>query len=215
MKLIKILYCSVFYAININNVVISYPVRDENRLRQWLQNIGRPNWQPPEGHRVCSLHFASDCIFIHNDRKRLRDDAVPTVFGKRCIMSSPLSASASPVTSTCDKAATGASSLSAYQWHSSQRAVSLWSGRAIRTLPACCLTKWCSSGTEGWDEWWAVEPVSGNQISWWPHRSLSQHPGHMRNCWAKISGHAAQHAVRWYTSVFVVFCTHIWICINM
>jgi len=89
--------------------VISYPVRDECRLQQWLQNIGRPNLQPREGHRVCSLHFTSDCIINHDDCKQLKKDAVPTVFGKRCIHA-PQSADHSAPTS-CSEAAIASFSL--------------------------------------------------------------------------------------------------------
>ena len=78
-------------------------------------NIGRPDWKPGEGHRVCSLHFTSDCIFIHNDCRRLKYNAVPTVFSERCMRSSQpadLSPPASPLDLSCKKAATAASPLS-------------------------------------------------------------------------------------------------------
>lgn len=75
---------------------------------------------------MCSLHFTTDCIFLLDDRKCLRGDAVPTVFVDaiptvfiECfVQSSEFVDLSSPLTSTCDTD-TAASSLStALQWQS-------------------------------------------------------------------------------------------------
>lgn len=45
--------CQCFFAVICNR----FPLRDANRLRQWLRNVRRINWTPSESSRLCSVHF--------------------------------------------------------------------------------------------------------------------------------------------------------------
>lgn len=45
--------CQYFFAVICNR----FPLRDANRLRQWLRNVRRINWTPSESSRLCSVHF--------------------------------------------------------------------------------------------------------------------------------------------------------------
>ncbi|KAK3916376.1 Transposable element P transposase [Frankliniella fusca] len=54
--------------------LFTYP-KDEARLITWLKNIGKPDWTPYNGARLCKLHF-SDSALAPN-RIHLLRDAVP------------------------------------------------------------------------------------------------------------------------------------------
>ncbi|CAL8290176.1 unnamed protein product [Gadus morhua 'NCC'] len=56
----------------------SPPLRQKERLRQWLKNINRMSWVPNVCSRLCACHFTEDCFTIN---RRLKPDAVPTLFG--------------------------------------------------------------------------------------------------------------------------------------
>ncbi|KAL1250164.1 hypothetical protein QQF64_021169 [Cirrhinus molitorella] len=49
-------------------------------LKQWLENIGRDDFQPRKHMVICSLHFTPDCFSGLGNRKNLLWNAVPTLF---------------------------------------------------------------------------------------------------------------------------------------
>ncbi|XP_068587910.1 peroxynitrite isomerase THAP4-like isoform X2 [Cebidichthys violaceus] len=58
-----------------------FPHHDEARMRLWVSNVKRKNWEPSANSRICALHFTRECF--HSDpgrRRRLIGTAVPTVF---------------------------------------------------------------------------------------------------------------------------------------
>ncbi|XP_034745004.1 THAP domain-containing protein 1-like [Etheostoma cragini] len=57
-----------------------FPMKDKDRLQQWIHNVKRKSWTPNKHSRLCCLHFTQDC-FIHGyGRVTLKPDAVPTIF---------------------------------------------------------------------------------------------------------------------------------------
>lgn len=61
--------------------LFAFPVGQERR-RRWTVNSGRGNWTPTAGSRLCEKHF-NESQFEANRRdgwRKLRPDAVPTVF---------------------------------------------------------------------------------------------------------------------------------------
>ena len=72
----------------------SYRLRNEALLQKWTKNNPRKNFIPTRNSKLCNLHFKdSDFIMSSTDsnkrrnknakvliKRRLRDDAVPTIF---------------------------------------------------------------------------------------------------------------------------------------
>ncbi|XP_062412537.1 uncharacterized protein LOC134102456 [Sardina pilchardus] len=57
-----------------------FPLKQNDRLQLWLQRIGRPDWTPKAGSRLCSIHFEEDCFYTTPDgRVHLKDTAVPSI----------------------------------------------------------------------------------------------------------------------------------------
>ncbi|XP_036388723.1 THAP domain-containing protein 3 [Megalops cyprinoides] len=57
-----------------------FPFSKPSVLKQWLDNIGREDFQPKRHMVICSHHFTSDCFSGLGNRKNLLWNAVPTVF---------------------------------------------------------------------------------------------------------------------------------------
>lgn len=58
-----------------------FPLRERDRLKRWLENIGRPWWLPSSYDRICSLHFERHFLINRlNQTMVLRENAVPTIF---------------------------------------------------------------------------------------------------------------------------------------
>ncbi|KAG7472219.1 hypothetical protein MATL_G00106530 [Megalops atlanticus] len=57
-----------------------FPFSKPSVLKQWLDNIGREDFQPKRHMVICSHHFTPDCFSGLGNRKNLLWNAVPTVF---------------------------------------------------------------------------------------------------------------------------------------
>ncbi|XP_056589252.1 THAP domain-containing protein 3 isoform X2 [Triplophysa dalaica] len=57
-----------------------FPFSKPSVLKQWLDNIGRENFNPKKHMVVCSLHFTPECFSGFGNRKNLLWNAVPTLF---------------------------------------------------------------------------------------------------------------------------------------
>lgn len=52
-----------------------------SRRKRWLSNLKRDKWQPTDFSRLCEVHFETDQFELGpSGRKRLKGDAVPTIF---------------------------------------------------------------------------------------------------------------------------------------
>ncbi|XP_064601179.1 THAP domain-containing protein 1-like [Liolophura sinensis] len=77
----------------------AFPLRNEELLKQWRHNLGRPDFTPTKASKLCSAHFLPSCFkedvygkygitltTADKNRKRprvLTEDAVPTEFVRR------------------------------------------------------------------------------------------------------------------------------------
>ncbi|KAK9521987.1 hypothetical protein VZT92_018487 [Zoarces viviparus] len=58
-----------------------FPQHHAARLRLWVANVKRRNWEPSANSRLCALHFTTECFHsAPGRRRRLKATAVPTVF---------------------------------------------------------------------------------------------------------------------------------------
>lgn len=60
-----------------------FPLKDSNRLRQWLINLQRDNFEPSEHSVLCSEHFNAEDFEYYtpsNKRRVLKPDTVPNKF---------------------------------------------------------------------------------------------------------------------------------------
>lgn len=58
-------------------------MNDELRLKKWIHAVRRNNFKPTKSTKLCSKHFCdSDYVppLIEESRKRLKNDAVPSIF---------------------------------------------------------------------------------------------------------------------------------------
>ncbi|XP_051517431.1 THAP domain-containing protein 3 [Myxocyprinus asiaticus] len=78
--------CSAFHCTNRYNnknpeiTFHRFPFSKPSILKQWLDNIGRDDFQPKKHMVICSLHFTQDCFSGLGNRKNLLWNAVPTLF---------------------------------------------------------------------------------------------------------------------------------------
>lgn len=58
-----------------------FPTKNPKLLKQWIEAIGKKNWQPSTASRVCHYHFqVSDFLDeLNMKRKLLKKDAIPSV----------------------------------------------------------------------------------------------------------------------------------------
>lgn len=60
-----------------------FPLKDSNRLKQWLVNLQRDNFEPNKHAVLCSEHFNNEDFEIitpSNKRRVLKPDTVPNRF---------------------------------------------------------------------------------------------------------------------------------------
>uniref|UniRef100_A0A8C5M997 THAP domain-containing protein 5 n=1 Tax=Leptobrachium leishanense TaxID=445787 RepID=A0A8C5M997_9ANUR len=57
-----------------------FPLRDKNRLQEWLENMKQSSWYPKKHQVLCSDHFTRDCFDIRWGIRYLKPNAVPTIF---------------------------------------------------------------------------------------------------------------------------------------
>ncbi|KAI1892478.1 hypothetical protein AGOR_G00133830 [Albula goreensis] len=57
-----------------------FPFSKPSVLKEWLDNIGREDFQPKRHMVICSHHFTPDCFSGLGNRKNLLWNAVPTLF---------------------------------------------------------------------------------------------------------------------------------------
>ncbi|XP_018315467.1 THAP domain-containing protein 5-like isoform X1 [Mycetomoellerius zeteki] len=77
--------CCAGYCTNINikgYQMCRFP-KDLERKRIWIQNMNRTDWIPTSDARLCDVHFAPHMWMTRKDgSRRLKSDAVPTIFGE-------------------------------------------------------------------------------------------------------------------------------------
>ncbi|XP_074032118.1 THAP domain-containing protein 2-like [Leptinotarsa decemlineata] len=57
--------------------------RNEDRRAIWVANMKISNWSPSKNDRICSKHFET-CYFYRTEEKtKLLNEAVPTIFPER------------------------------------------------------------------------------------------------------------------------------------
>ena len=59
-----------------------FPHKDPERLKKWIQAIGRKDWLPTEHTWICSKHFVESNFVVRPGKsgRRLYDHAVPSQF---------------------------------------------------------------------------------------------------------------------------------------
>jgi len=60
--------------------VFRFPLTNKALLDKWLLAVRRQNWKPTKHSVLCSEHFESSCFRFYANQKRLKEDAVPSVF---------------------------------------------------------------------------------------------------------------------------------------
>lgn len=57
-----------------------FPLNDPELLKAWMEKLPCRDWKLSRWSKLCSLHFADDCLYQLNNRTYLRQGSVPTVF---------------------------------------------------------------------------------------------------------------------------------------
>ena len=57
-----------------------FPVKHSEIYRKWVQAVARDNFVPTEDCFICSKHFTNNCFKATKARRRLQNDAVPSIF---------------------------------------------------------------------------------------------------------------------------------------
>ncbi|XP_039277203.1 THAP domain-containing protein 1-like [Nilaparvata lugens] len=78
-------FCSAVNCSNRSNrtVNISYhrfPFRNKELLKKWLVKLWRKSFTPTVNSYVCSVHFEADSFLQGYQCKKLKEDALPTIF---------------------------------------------------------------------------------------------------------------------------------------
>nr|XP_014351279.1 PREDICTED: THAP domain-containing protein 2 isoform X2 [Latimeria chalumnae] len=71
--------CSAVYNKSIDISFHRFPL-DPERRREWIWLVRRKNFVPGKHTFLCSKHFESACFDLTGQTRRLRADAVPTIF---------------------------------------------------------------------------------------------------------------------------------------
>ncbi|XP_005994253.1 THAP domain-containing protein 3 [Latimeria chalumnae] len=57
-----------------------FPFSKPDLLKEWMENIGRVDFEPKQHTVICSKHFKPECFNKFGNRKNLNHNAVPTIF---------------------------------------------------------------------------------------------------------------------------------------
>ncbi|KAG5280581.1 hypothetical protein AALO_G00061750 [Alosa alosa] len=72
-----------------SQTTLRFPLRDSDRLKQWIRKVNRVGWTPTKHSSLCSDHFTPDCfrprVGLGHSRLNLTCNAVPTIFPPRII----------------------------------------------------------------------------------------------------------------------------------
>ncbi|XP_065415061.1 THAP domain-containing protein 2 isoform X2 [Chrysemys picta bellii] len=71
--------CAAVYNKSVNVSFHRFPL-DPKRRKEWIRLVKRNNFVPGKHTFLCSKHFESSCFDLTGQTRRLRVDAVPTIF---------------------------------------------------------------------------------------------------------------------------------------
>ena len=57
-----------------------FPHKNPQLLQKWVKAIRREKWFPTQSSVLCSTHFSDDCFVEGKKNRRLKKDAVPSIF---------------------------------------------------------------------------------------------------------------------------------------
>ncbi|XP_018398951.1 PREDICTED: THAP domain-containing protein 2-like [Cyphomyrmex costatus] len=79
----KMVWCSVPFCNNSSEKGYSMKVlpKDPERRAKWIHEINRKHWVPTNNCYVCEVHFAPEMWECRTDKKKLKPNAIPTIFG--------------------------------------------------------------------------------------------------------------------------------------
>uniref|UniRef100_A0A8C6RBP2 THAP-type domain-containing protein n=1 Tax=Nannospalax galili TaxID=1026970 RepID=A0A8C6RBP2_NANGA len=71
--------CAATYNKHINISFHRFPL-DPKRRKEWIRLVRRKNFVPGKHTFLCSKHFEASCFDLTGQTRRLKMDAVPTIF---------------------------------------------------------------------------------------------------------------------------------------
>lgn len=71
--------CATTYNKHINISFHRFPL-DPKRRKEWIRLVRRKNFVPGKHTFLCSKHFEASCFDLTGQTRRLKMDAVPTIF---------------------------------------------------------------------------------------------------------------------------------------
>ncbi|GCC29250.1 hypothetical protein chiPu_0007688 [Chiloscyllium punctatum] len=71
--------CTAVYRKNTNTSFHRFPSNPWRRT-EWIRLVRRENFKPSKHTFLCSKHFEQTCFDRTGQTRRLREDAVPTIF---------------------------------------------------------------------------------------------------------------------------------------
>nr|2D8R_A Chain A, THAP domain-containing protein 2 [Homo sapiens] len=71
--------CATTYNKHINISFHRFPL-DPKRRKEWVRLVRRKNFVPGKHTFLCSKHFEASCFDLTGQTRRLKMDAVPTIF---------------------------------------------------------------------------------------------------------------------------------------
>ncbi|XP_018373588.1 PREDICTED: uncharacterized protein LOC108767943 [Trachymyrmex cornetzi] len=76
-------WCSVPFCNNSSEKGYSMKIlpKDPERRAKWIHKINREHWEPTNNCHVCEVHFAPEMWEHRTDKKKLKPNAIPTIFG--------------------------------------------------------------------------------------------------------------------------------------
>uniref|UniRef100_A0A4W3HIX0 THAP-type domain-containing protein n=1 Tax=Callorhinchus milii TaxID=7868 RepID=A0A4W3HIX0_CALMI len=73
-------YCALYYCSQSEHCVHLFPFSKPDLFEEWVNNVGRAEFQPTQHTVICSEHFKLECFNTWGNRKNLKHNAVPTIF---------------------------------------------------------------------------------------------------------------------------------------